>query len=60
MRHSIFDGIRPKARGQIVSMSGGRIPQKDRRQHSPGDHALEYPGFPKLERPNELYPDPLA
>ena len=49
-----------KIRGQIVSMSGDRILQKDRREHSPGDHASEYPGFPKLERPNELYPDPLG
>ena len=48
-----------KIRGQIVSMSDDRIPQKDRREHSPGDHASEYPGFPKLERPNEFYPDPL-
>ena len=35
------------------------IPKKDRREHSPGDHASEYPGFPKLGRPNEFYPDPL-
>ena len=49
-----------KVRGRIVSMSGDRILQKDRREHSPGDHASEYPGFPKLERPNELYPDPLG
>ena len=49
-----------KVRGQIVSMSGDRILQKDRREHSPGDHASEYPGFPKLEHPNELYPDPLG
>ena len=48
-----------KVRGQIVSMSGGRIPQKDRREHSPGDHASKYPGFPKLERPSEFHPDPL-
>ena len=48
-----------KIRGQIMSMSGDRIPQNDRREHSPGDHASEYPGFPKLGRPNEFYPDPL-
>ena len=46
-----------KIRGQIVSMSGERILKKDRRKHSPGDHAFDYPGFPKLERPNERYPD---
>ena len=34
------------------------IPQKDRREHSPGDHVSEYPGFPKLERPDDHYPDP--
>ena len=49
-----------KVRGQIVSMSGDKILQRDRREHSPGDHASEYPGFPKLERPNELYPDSLG
>lgn len=37
-----------------------KTPKKDRRKHSPGDHASEYPGFPKLERPNELYPDRLG
>ena len=47
-----------KVRGQIVSMTGDRILQKDRRQHFPGCHASEYPGFPKLERPSELYQDP--
>ena len=47
-----------KVRGQIVSMTGDRILQKDRRQHFPGCHAAEYPGFPKLERPSELYQDP--
>ena len=31
--------------------------QQDRRDHSPGDHASEYPGFPKRECPNELYPE---
>ena len=46
-----------KVRGRIVSMSGESILQKDRREHSPGDHASEYPGFPKLGRPDELYPD---
>ena len=34
--------------------------RRDRQEHSPGDHASEYPGFPKLERPNELYPAPLG
>ena len=49
-----------KVRGQIVNMSGDKILQKDRREHSPGNHASEYPGFPKLERPNELYPDSVG
>ena len=31
--------------------------QQDRRQHWPGCHASEYPGFPKLNRPTERYPD---
>lgn len=31
--------------------------QQDRREHWPGCHASEYPGFPKLKRLDELYPD---
>ena len=29
------------------------------REHWPGHHASEYPGFPKLEHPDEFYPDPF-
>ena len=48
-----------EVRRWIKSTFDGNLPRKDMRAHSPGDHASEYPGFPKLERPNEFYPDPL-
>lgn len=34
--------------------------RKDMREHSPGCHVSEYPGFPKLKRPNEYYPNSLG
>ena len=48
-----------EVRCRIMSMFGPspRSIPLDGQKHSPGDHAAEYPGFPKLERPNEFYPD---
>ena len=50
-----------RLRNLIESFRGGGQGiqrQKDRQDHCPGDHAWEYPGFPKRERPDECYPDP--
>lgn len=44
-----------KIRKKIEGPSGDRIRQQE---HAPGNHASEYPGFPKLERPGDFYPDP--